>query len=241
MAQIGSFTRGDDGVFTGTIRTLNINAKATIKPVAKDNERGPDHRVTANGVEFGAGWSKAAKDTGAEYVSVKLDDPSFTGPGLRHPGPGREGRAQAHLVALTDPRRLAPREAPRPLALGIMRSATAPKPAETLGSRPAAPHNTSLRIIGPADIDAMAGGVVVGAVGLGDDADALGLDAEGDDLALELVADLLEGTDVGHVASPCCFRARDHRGLDGDREGRRRSTTHPTAGVPVAPFRDGVA
>lgn len=36
--------------------------------------------VAANGVELGAGWSKAAKDTGAEYVSVKLDDPSFTAP-----------------------------------------------------------------------------------------------------------------------------------------------------------------
>ncbi|ATQ69068.1 MULTISPECIES: DUF736 domain-containing protein [Methylosinus] len=81
MAQIGSFTRGDDGVFTGVIRTLNINVKASIRPVAKDNERAPDYRVTAaNGVEFGAGWSKAAKDTGAEYLSLKLDDPSFTGP-----------------------------------------------------------------------------------------------------------------------------------------------------------------
>jgi len=80
MAQIGNFTRGDDGVFTGTIRTLNINTKATIRPVTKDNERSPDYRVTANGVEFGAGWSKTAKDTGAEYLSLKLDDPSFTGP-----------------------------------------------------------------------------------------------------------------------------------------------------------------
>lgn len=80
MAQIGTFTRSDDGVFTGAIRTLNINVKATIRPVAKDNERAPDYRVTANGVEFGAGWSKAAKDTGTEYLSLKLDDPSFTGP-----------------------------------------------------------------------------------------------------------------------------------------------------------------
>jgi len=81
MAQIGSFARGDDGAFTGTIRTLAINTKATIKPVAKEGDRAPDYRVTAaNGVEFGAGWRKAAKDTGAEYVSVKLDDPSFTGP-----------------------------------------------------------------------------------------------------------------------------------------------------------------
>jgi uncharacterized protein (DUF736 family) len=80
MAQIGSFTRGDDGVFTGLIRTLNINTKATIRPATKDNERAPDFRVTANGVEFGAGWSKAAKETGAEYISLKLDDPSFTAP-----------------------------------------------------------------------------------------------------------------------------------------------------------------
>ena len=80
MAQIGTFTRADDGSFTGAIRTLHINVKATIKPVAKEGARSPDYRVAANGVELGAGWSKAAKDSGAEYVSVKLDDPSFTGP-----------------------------------------------------------------------------------------------------------------------------------------------------------------
>jgi uncharacterized protein (DUF736 family) len=78
MAQIGIFTRGDDGAFTGTIRTLAINIKATIKPVVKDSERSPDYRVIANGVELGAGWRKVAKDKGDEYVSIKLDDPSFT-------------------------------------------------------------------------------------------------------------------------------------------------------------------
>ncbi len=75
-----------------------------------------------------------------------------------------------------------------------MRSANTAKLANLLGSSNATPHNTSLRIIRPADKHTMAGRVVVAAVGLGDDADALGLDAEGDDLALELVADLLEGT-----------------------------------------------
>jgi uncharacterized protein (DUF736 family) len=80
MAQIGSFVRNDDASFTGAIRTLNINVKATIKPVAKDSERSPDYRVAANGVELGAGWRKAAKDTGAEYISIKLDDPSFNAP-----------------------------------------------------------------------------------------------------------------------------------------------------------------
>jgi len=80
MAQIGTFTRGEDGSFTGTIRTLNISTKAAIRPVAKESERSPDYRVATNGVELGAGWSKAAKETGAEYVSIKLDDPSFTAP-----------------------------------------------------------------------------------------------------------------------------------------------------------------
>jgi uncharacterized protein (DUF736 family) len=60
------------------VRTIAIDVKATIKPVAKDNERSPDYRVIANGIELGAGWSKAAKDTGAQYVSIKLDDPCFT-------------------------------------------------------------------------------------------------------------------------------------------------------------------
>jgi hypothetical protein len=41
-----------------------------------------------------------------------------------------------------------------------------------------------------------------------------------------VVADLLEGTDGSHVASPWLSRARDHRGLDGDQQaaGDRRRT-----------------
>ena len=69
-----------------------------------------------------------------------------------------------------------------------MRSAAVPKPAEHLHSDATTPHNATLRIIGPAHKDAVAGRVLVrGAVLLGDDADALGLQTEGDDLALELV------------------------------------------------------
>ena len=65
-----------------------------------------------------------------------------------------------------------------------------------------------------------------------DDADALGLQAQGDDLALEIVADLLERTDGSHVTSPVVFRARDHRGLDGDlqaEDDRRRTRSGRSA------------
>ena len=80
MAQIGSFTRDEGGTYTGTIRTLTLNVKATIRPVPKEGEKAPDYRVTAGGVEFGAGWLRAARESGAEYLSLKLDDPSFTAP-----------------------------------------------------------------------------------------------------------------------------------------------------------------
>ena len=80
MAQIGTFTRGENGIYTGEIRTLTLRVKASIRPVERDNDKAPDHRVSANGVEFGACWTKAARDTGTEYLSVKLDDPSFPAP-----------------------------------------------------------------------------------------------------------------------------------------------------------------
>ena len=80
MAQIGSFTRGENGVYTGEIRTLTLRVKASIRPCERDNEKAPDHRVSASGVEFGAAWTKAARETGAEYLSLKLDDPSFPAP-----------------------------------------------------------------------------------------------------------------------------------------------------------------
>ena len=57
--------------------------------------------------------------------------------------------------------------------------------------------------VGPADEDPMAGSVVSGCAGFGDDADAAGLNAEGDDFAGELVVGgLLEGADGSHGGSP---------------------------------------
>jgi len=80
MAIIGSFTRDEAGAFTGTIRTLSLTVKASIRPVQKDNDKAPDYRVmNSAGVEFGAGWSRTSREERA-YVSVKLDDPSLAAP-----------------------------------------------------------------------------------------------------------------------------------------------------------------
>jgi uncharacterized protein (DUF736 family) len=77
MTTIGTFTRDGEG-FAGTIATLAIKAKASIKPNSKTVENAPDYRVYASGVEIGAAWSKKS-EANKPYLSIKLDDPSFAG------------------------------------------------------------------------------------------------------------------------------------------------------------------
>ena len=80
MAQIGSFNRGEDGVFAGTIKTLSLNVKARLVPAdTSANEKAPDLRVLVGNVEIGAAWRRTSKEN-TEYHSVKLDDPSFPAP-----------------------------------------------------------------------------------------------------------------------------------------------------------------
>jgi len=79
MAQIGTFTTNETGQFTGTIKTLTLNVKAIIRSAAKDNDKAPDFRVFAGTVEFGAAWKKTSRED-RDYLSLKLDDPSFPAP-----------------------------------------------------------------------------------------------------------------------------------------------------------------
>jgi uncharacterized protein (DUF736 family) len=46
MSQIGSFTRSNDGVYTGAIKTLAIDAKARLVPSdpASTSDKSPDCR-----------------------------------------------------------------------------------------------------------------------------------------------------------------------------------------------------
>ena len=79
MATIGTFTKTENG-FAGAVKTLTLNVKAKLTPAEGENERGPDYRIVAGTTEFGAAWKKTARETGREYISVKLDDPSFPAP-----------------------------------------------------------------------------------------------------------------------------------------------------------------
>jgi uncharacterized protein (DUF736 family) len=81
MPTIGTFTADKDG-YVGTIRTMTINVKTRI--VANDkksNDKAPDFRVYAGGAELGAAWrERTGGDEPKDYLSVQLDDPSFSEP-----------------------------------------------------------------------------------------------------------------------------------------------------------------
>src|SRR5882762_960008 len=96
MAQIGTFKRTKTG-FSGHIRTLALDAKLILVPVAKsDVENAPDYRIhlgdddgLAVGPEVGAGWKRNGEKAG-DYVSLHLDGPTLRQPIRAKSVPGRQ-------------------------------------------------------------------------------------------------------------------------------------------------------
>lgn len=80
MATIGAFAKHEDSSIRGDIKTLTLNVKSAVfRPAEKENDKGPDYRIFAAQTEFGAAWKKTSKEN-RDYLSVKLDDPSFPAP-----------------------------------------------------------------------------------------------------------------------------------------------------------------
>jgi uncharacterized protein (DUF736 family) len=80
MANIGSFKKiGEE--YQGEIVTLAVQAKGVriVPENSRSNDKAPSHRVYIGRVEIGAGWSKRSQE-GRDYLSLKLDDPSFNQP-----------------------------------------------------------------------------------------------------------------------------------------------------------------
>lgn len=80
MATIGSFKKvGNE--FQGEIVTLSVQTKGVriVAEATRGNDNTPSHRVYVGRAEIGAAWSRRSNE-GRDYLSVKLDDPSFTAP-----------------------------------------------------------------------------------------------------------------------------------------------------------------
>ena len=80
MATIGAFHKTADGSYSGAIKTLTLDIKqAVFRKAENDNDKAPDFRIFAGQTEFGAAWKKTSREN-RDYLSVKLDDPSFPAP-----------------------------------------------------------------------------------------------------------------------------------------------------------------
>jgi uncharacterized protein (DUF736 family) len=80
MANIGTFKKsGTD--YLGEIVTLSVQTKnVRIVPEAtRASDNAPSYRIFVGSAEIGAAWSKRSAE-GRDYLSIKLDDPSFNAP-----------------------------------------------------------------------------------------------------------------------------------------------------------------
>ena len=81
MNTIGNF-KLDGEKYSGFVNTLTFSGPVSIEPNGnKVSEGSPDYRVYAgrSRSELGAAW-KERSEGGKEYLSVRLDDPSFSSP-----------------------------------------------------------------------------------------------------------------------------------------------------------------
>ncbi|OYW82599.1 MAG: hypothetical protein B7Z26_02805 [Asticcacaulis sp. 32-58-5] len=78
MSIIGTFVKSDSG-YTGNVKTVNLNFKVRLSPIENPSKDGPQFRAYSGPAEIGAGWARTAENS-REYISLKLDDPSFVAP-----------------------------------------------------------------------------------------------------------------------------------------------------------------
>jgi len=80
MANIGTFKKSGTE-YLGEIVTLSVQTKNVriVPETNRANDNAPSHRIYVGRAEIGAAWSKRSTE-GRDYLSVKLDDPSFNAP-----------------------------------------------------------------------------------------------------------------------------------------------------------------
>ena len=82
MSVIGKF-QSSNGEIVGEIYTIDLSLQ-NVRIVREDgpvSEDAPTHRVFLGRAEIGAAWTKTPREQGKpQYLSLKLDDPSFRQP-----------------------------------------------------------------------------------------------------------------------------------------------------------------
>jgi len=99
MSIIGTFTPTNDGGWSGTIRTLSIDAKVRLVPNDnRDGEGAPAFHLIFGHARIGEAWeTRSAGENRKEYLRVRVDDPSLVAPLNAALFPAEDG-ATAQLV-----------------------------------------------------------------------------------------------------------------------------------------------
>lgn len=93
MTVIGAFIPSRDGGWTGSIRTLTIDAKVRLVPNDnRDRENAPAFRVFVGNSRIGDAWEvRSTGDNPKDYLRLRLDDPSLPEPITAALFPSEEG------------------------------------------------------------------------------------------------------------------------------------------------------
>ncbi len=76
---LGYVTRTDIGAFRGPLRTLSFRGDIDVTPISdKTSPAHPDYKVSASGVEVGAGWVNINQTTGKPYVRLVVAHPDIS-------------------------------------------------------------------------------------------------------------------------------------------------------------------
>jgi uncharacterized protein (DUF736 family) len=79
MTAIATLTKTASG-YTGSLHTLTLNTPISLVPTKDAKGKAPEFQVMADSsVEIGGAWRRQGKN-GNDYLSVRLDDPSFPAP-----------------------------------------------------------------------------------------------------------------------------------------------------------------
>jgi uncharacterized protein (DUF736 family) len=99
MSTIGTFTPASNGGWSGTIRTLTIDAKVRLVPNDnRENENAPAFRVLVGQSRVGDAWeARSGGENPKDYLRVRIDDPSLYEPINAALFPSDDGNA-AQLV-----------------------------------------------------------------------------------------------------------------------------------------------
>jgi uncharacterized protein (DUF736 family) len=82
MPTLGELTRQDDGAFTGELRMLTFHTALRMVPIDRRSDKAPDFRLygrspQGRAVDVGAAWTKTNRETGEDYISLKIDIPEL--------------------------------------------------------------------------------------------------------------------------------------------------------------------